>query len=179
MFDAFLLEKQQNNRGLAVMVDFEKAFDSVSFDFINVTLDVFGFDQVLKKWVNILLGKGQGFKGVTIINGHVSEQFAISRGCRQGDPIAGYLFVLCIEILVLLIQNSNVIPYQTKAGLKLLNDTYADDLTVYLKYRRYDQDFNTQNTRALLDCLETFEKWSGLKVNQGKTQVTIIGGKFP
>ena len=48
MYDAFSLAKQQNNPGLAVMVDFEKAFDSVSFDFINVTLDVFGFGQVLK-----------------------------------------------------------------------------------------------------------------------------------
>ncbi len=71
-----------------------------------------------------------------------------------------------------------MIPYHTKAGLNLLNDTYADDLTVYLKYRRYDQDFNTRNAGALLDCLETFEKWSGLKVNQGKTQVAIFGGKF-
>ncbi len=113
VYDAFSLAKPQNHHGLAVMVDFEKAFDSVSFDFINVTLDVFGFGPVFKKWVKILLGKGQGFKGVTIVNGHVSEQFPISRGCRQGDPIAGYLFVLCIEVLVLLFKNSTMIPYQT------------------------------------------------------------------
>ncbi len=48
VYDAFSLAKQQNNPGLAVMVDFEKAFDLVSFDFINVTFNVFGFGPVLK-----------------------------------------------------------------------------------------------------------------------------------
>ncbi len=103
VYDAFSLAEQKNNYGLAFMVDFEKAFDLVLFDFINVTLELFGFGPVYKKWVNILLGQGQGFKGGTIVNGHVSEQLAISRGCRQGDPITWYLFVLCIEVLVLLI----------------------------------------------------------------------------
>ena len=62
IYNAFSFAKQQNNPGLAVMVDFEKAFDLVSFDFINLTLKVFGFCPVFTKWVNILLGRGQDFK---------------------------------------------------------------------------------------------------------------------
>ena len=33
------------NPGLAILVDFEKAFDSVSFEFIQKTLEIFGFGQ--------------------------------------------------------------------------------------------------------------------------------------
>ena len=169
---------KKNNPVLATMVNFKNAFGSVSFYFINVTQELFGFGPVYRQGVNILLGQSQGFKGVTIVNGHVSEQFPINRGCRQGNHITGYLCVLCIEVLILLVQNWNVKPYQTKTGHNILNDTYADNLTIYLKYKRYDQHFNTENTRTLLDCLKKFEKWSGLKVNEGKTQVTVFGGKY-
>ena len=87
------------NPGLAILVDFEKAFDSVSFSFIQKTLEIFGFGQNFRKWINILLGKSETRKkivGVSVVNGYPTEQFKILRGCRQGDPIAGYLFVLCI-----------------------------------------------------------------------------------
>ena len=128
---------QPKNLGLAVLIDFEKAFDSVSFEFIQTTLQIFGFGKNFRKWINIILGNSNQtakFKGVSMVNGFPTDQFKILRGCRQGDPIAGYLFVLCIEILSLTLQNSKVTPYMTKDGNTKLNYTYADDLTLYLKY---------------------------------------------
>ena len=55
--------------------------------------------------------------------------------------------------------------------------THDDYLTVYIKNKRYDQDFNTNNVKRLLVCLEIFEKWSGLKINNGKTKVIVFGIK--
>ena len=37
----------------------------------------------------------------------LSEQFNIQRGCRQGDPIALYLFIICAEILAILIKQNH------------------------------------------------------------------------
>ena len=124
------------NPDIAILVDFEKAFNSVSFSFIQNTIKIFGFGQNFRKWIDILLGNSETkkkFVGVSVVNGHPTEQFKILRGCRQGDPISGYLFVLCIENLALTIKNSKVTPYETTKGNKKLNDTYADDLTLFLK----------------------------------------------
>ena len=100
------------------MVNIEKAFDSVSFDFINVTLELFEFGPVYRNCINILLGnsKCKNFNGVTIVSGHVSEQFPIQWGYRQGDPITGNLIYLCIEDLVLSITKLKIQTYQTKMG---------------------------------------------------------------
>ena len=87
------------------MVDFEKAFDSVSFEFIQATLDIFEFGDVFKNCVKIIPGinDGTNFNAVAVINGNIWKPLSIQRGCRQGDPIAGYLFILAIEILALLL----------------------------------------------------------------------------
>ena len=42
--------------------------------------------------------KGANFQAVTVVNGNISAPFEIKRGCCQGDPISGYLFILVIEI---------------------------------------------------------------------------------
>ena len=48
-------------------------------------------------------------KSSVTVNGQLSQWFAIQRGCRQGDPISSYLFVLCVEILSIMIrQNKNI-----------------------------------------------------------------------
>lgn len=63
---------------------------------------------------------------------------AILTGCGQDNPIASYLFVLSIEILILLIENSNAKLYTLIYVSTIPNDMYADNLLVYLKYKKYN-----------------------------------------
>ena len=58
--------------------------------------------------MKIILGCNEGtqFKAVTVVNRNISKPFEIRRGCRQGDPISGYLFILVMEILALLLKKS-------------------------------------------------------------------------
>ena len=73
------------------------------------------------------------------------------------DPIAGYLFVLCIEILALTFKNSKVTPYETIKGNKKLNDTYADDLTLFLKLFPKETQKNKTNIKYALDSCKWLE----------------------
>ena len=94
-YDIFDHAKNNNLLGMILLVDFEKAFDSVSFQFILTSLDIFGFGENFKAWITILLGmeEGKNFSAVTVTNGNISTPFPIQRGCRQGDLILGYLFI--------------------------------------------------------------------------------------
>ena len=82
--------------GLLLLIDFRKAYDSISFKFIGNALLYLGFGNNYIKWINILLNK---FKACVNYAGNISELFGTSRGCRQCDPIAAALFVLSIESL--------------------------------------------------------------------------------
>ena len=89
-------QKNKKKTGLLLLIDFRKAYDSISFKFIGNALLYLGFGNNYIKWINILLNK---FKACVNYAGNISELFGTSRGCRQCDPIAAALFVLSIEIL--------------------------------------------------------------------------------
>ena len=54
IYDLFENAKDNNLPGMMLMIDFEKAFDSVNFDFIMTTLDIFNFGERFKECIKIL-----------------------------------------------------------------------------------------------------------------------------
>ena len=105
MYD--LLNYTENNSipGLFLLIDFEKAFDSVSHEFIIEVLDLFNLDPSIQKWFKVLYG---GATASVLVNGFLSESFKIERGCRQGDGLSPYLFLLYAEIMGMLVRNVNI-----------------------------------------------------------------------
>ena len=55
---------------------------------------------------------------------------------------------------------------------------YADDLSVYLEFKRNNRYENKQNIQSILQTMDKFKEWSGLKINLGKTNLTIFGKQF-
>ena len=49
----------------------------------------------------------------------LSEFFQVERGCRQGDPLSPYIFLLCAEILSLMLKENKDIK-----GIKIANIEY-------------------------------------------------------
>ena len=94
---------QQNLEDIALFIDFEKAFDSLEWDFLLKTLDTFQFGHDFKSWVKILY---TNITSCTINNGYASNWFELHHGVRQGGPLSGLLFVLAVEILSIAIRAS-------------------------------------------------------------------------
>ena len=116
VYDIMHCAEQYNLKGLLLLIDFEKAFDSISWSFINKVLSYFGFGKSIISWVNLF------FKDAKLAvnqGGNLSPFFNIGRGCRQGDSLSPYLFILCTEILAIKIRNNKNIK-----GIKIYNIEY-------------------------------------------------------
>ena len=88
------------------MVDFEKAFDTISWAFLVKTLDYFDFGPIFKKYFKLLYTSPEC--SVTN-NGLYSEFFSITHGIRQGCKISALLFILCVEVLAIYIREKTEI----------------------------------------------------------------------
>ena len=81
-----------------------------------------------------------------------------------------------MEILALLLrEDSRTKPYWTKFDLRHFIDMYADDSSVYLEFKRNREYDNKSNVQCILQAMKKFKEWSGLKINIGKTYLTIFG----
>ena len=130
-------------------------------------MSFFGFGDNIITWIKIL---NTDFKASILQSGFLSEQILISRGCRQGDPVAPYLFLFCAEILSILVKENKDIT-----GIKINNSEhkitqYADDTTLIL-------DGSEKSLFAALNTLDYFSSISGLHVNSSKTKIVWIGSK--
>ena len=93
-------KKQQNIPGLLVSIDFEKTFDSTSWEFLYKSMMLIGFDDAIIKWIKLF---NNDIQARVQQCGFLSDPIPIEKGCRQGDPIAPYLFLIAGEILNIMI----------------------------------------------------------------------------
>ena len=165
IYDILHYTEKESIPGLLMLIDFEKAFDSVSWDFLYGTLKLLGFGPKMIKWITIF---NTNITGYVQQCGILSQPFPINRGCRQGDPISSYLFILGAQILQVLISENHVIKGIKINGKEIKLTQFADDTTLIL-------DGTTSSLQATLNTLEIFGTLSGLRMNTEKTQMVWIG----
>ena len=157
--------KIKNIPGIAVFLDFEKAFDSIEWDFIQKCLESFNFGPNLRQWISVFY---KDISSCVINNGVASKHFYLERGVRKGCPLSGILFVIAMELLAQSIRRSKDIKgihIQGNEEVKLTQ--YADDTTALLA--------EVQSVSKLFDLLSLFEKCSGLKINPAKSEMLWLG----
>ena len=103
-----------------------------------------------------------------IFNGDdTTKYFELQKGARQGGPTSAYLFILCLEIVFILIKANKRVKGINIFKHTYLYSAYADDTTFFLRYKR--------SIKELLNTFATFSKYSGLKPNHEKCEIAGIG----
>ena len=151
--------------GILLFIDFEKAFDTIEWPFIQNVLKHFNFGQVIRKWVSILYSD---VESAVINGGYMTNYFKVSRGVRQGCPLSPLLFVLGVEILAQKIRQSTgyrgiKLPQSVEAKIS----QFADDTTLICR----DVDALKENMKVISE----FNAISGLQLNKKKTKAMWIG----
>lgn len=88
--------RTKKKKGVILKIDFEKAYDSVRWDFIEEILIRKGFESKLRGWIMSTI---RGGKVCVNINGENSPYFMTHRGLRQGDPLSPLMFNLAADAL--------------------------------------------------------------------------------
>ncbi|GJV32589.1 RNA-directed DNA polymerase, eukaryota [Tanacetum coccineum] len=94
--------KSKKKQSLLFKVDFEKAYDSVRWDYLDDILNKFGFGSKWRLWISNCLTSS---KGSILVNGSPTSEFYFRKGLKQGDPLSPFLFLLIMETLHLSFQN--------------------------------------------------------------------------
>ena len=118
--------------------------------------------------INIIKVLLRDAKLCVIQNGIFSVLFNIGRGCRQGDPIFSYLYLICAEIMGILIRNNTLIKGITTVGKEFKLFQYADDTVLLLdgsKNSLYNQlSPSLINFQISLDLNHTMRKTQCIKI---------------
>ena len=139
-----------------VLMDLQKAFDTVDHDILLDKLDAMGFDH--NEWFKSYL---RGRKQMVVVNDVSSETGTVTCGVPQGS-ILGPLLFLCYV---------NDMPISVKCKLLL----YADDSALIIS------GFDPKEiAKELSKELESCRQWlidNKLSLHLGKTEEILFGSK--
>lgn len=155
---------------LVFKADFERAYDSVSWDFLSYMMRRLGF---CAKWIGWIEGCLRTASVSILVNGSPTNEFTPQRGLRQGDPLAPLLFNIVAEGLTGLMREevdkrlfSSFMVGKKNEPINILQ--YADDTILF-------GEATMLNVKTIKALLRSFELVSGLKINFAKSCFGAIG----
>ena len=177
-------EKDESNGGIFLFQDFEKAFDRVSWKYLNKAVAALGFGENYQRWFSMFYNADTPTppqrpqqqhsqnpinkklpQRSTIINGEPSEPFNIQSGVAQGCPFSPLVFLFVTESLTRLFAKSDI-------GIKVGNHTlqisqFADDSILFLR--------NHEQAKEANRLMQIYCEGTGMRLNHKKTEGLACG----
>ncbi|GKU94756.1 hypothetical protein SLEP1_g8202 [Rubroshorea leprosula] len=156
--------RRKRMRCFLFKADFEKAYDNISWEFLDYMLERMNFGPIWRGWIQECLRSNSIS---VLLNGSPTKEFAMQRGLRQGDPLAPFLFLIVAEGLNGIISSAVAkglfegVPIGG-GGMNISHLQFADD-TLLLGIATED---NVWTSKCIM---RAFELVSGLKINYGKS----------
>ncbi|OWZ02757.1 reverse transcriptase, partial [Phytophthora megakarya] len=165
-------EGGEQDDALVMLLDFMKAYDSLSRSFLLKTLRRHGYPAKLIEAVRLL------HDGTTVsfmANGFTSRKVNVTSGIRQGCPLAPLLFILALDPLYRELERDTGMKgvfLRSEGGeVEVRVAGYADDTAVYLD--------SAAQVVAMLAITDAFGAASGLQLNHHKTLVIALRRNGP
>lgn len=142
---------------LILFINFCKAFDTISHQFITRVFQFLGFGEGFLKVVRTLY---KGCNGSVKQTNGISPRFDIRRGIRQGCPLSPLLFLLVAQVMA-----AHIKKYQF-LGVRAFDKEFklsqlADDTAIFLK--------NKYKVNTAIRCIGEFSAVLGLRMNLNKS----------
>ena len=162
--------KSKNLPATLLFIDFSKAFDSIHRGKMRGILSVYGTP---KETVNAIMMLYHNIRMVRSPDGD-TDFFNITAGVLQGDTLAPFIFIICLDYVLRKALDKNLDLGFTltkqksrRHPAKTITDAdYADDLAVLADYLK--------DATSLLHSVETTAREIGLYVNADKTEFICL-----
>ncbi|KAE9175492.1 hypothetical protein PF002_g28779 [Phytophthora fragariae] len=146
----------------ALLLDFAKAHDTLDRFFLITVLKAKGFPP---KFIKLIEETHSNTSAVFLANGFPSSPIPVTRGIRQGCPLAPLLFILAVDLLYdeldLTAEECGVDLVAREGIYRLHVAGYADDTAIYIR------DNGMQE--KIIEAVKRFSACSGLQVNVEKS----------
>ena len=124
--------KHHKTKATILKLDFHKAFDSISWDYLDWVQEQMGFPPSWRSWIKSCMTASASI----LLNGSPTPPIKLHRGLRQGDPLSPFLFNLAVETLSLILKKGldlrlwEGIPTRPD-GIIVSHLQYADDTVIF------------------------------------------------
>ena len=181
------LDRDDDEGAIFLFLDMEKAFDRCSWEFMHEALQVLGFPDEgsdphpFRRWILLAYNSSAPPTRRMIVNGYLSDPFALGSGVAQGCPISPLLFIVFTEVLSRLATKatqadangrSRANPdFEPLCGIAVnlarhFISQFADDTIFMLRFK------DTGLTEWLI---KTYCEATGGKENASKREVALVG----
>lgn len=148
--------------GAIVGLDFQKAFDRVDREWIYKVMYKFDFPTKFVEWVETLYSNPVA---KIYVNGEAIQDIEMTRGIRQGCPLAALLYIIYIEPLIKTFQNNLTGIKIGPTEAKII--AYIDDIYLFIN--------NDYDLLTIEKIIESFEVTTNSQINKNKTKILALG----
>eukprot|EP00253_Pinus_taeda_P006425 PITA_06425 len=173
IFDNILLAQEmihslhsRKEAGMLMQLDLSKAYDKVSWKYLEAVLRAFGLYNTWIKWILALI---KSPRYAILVNGAPSTPFAPSRGIRQGDPLSPFLFIILMEGL-----SRTIAKKKSEGKIRGLQPIRSLPSTTHQQFFDDTMLHGTPTVKeavAYRETLDLFSQASSMEINFSKSNI--------
>ena len=159
MRDNILHSVKRGEVTMAILADFSKAFDTVTYETVLKKMQKLGFSKSYLRWVTSYLTERKQF---VQIDDKLSSTIEVALGVLQGFILGPVIFNLYVN------------DFSDSLEASVTSHQYADDTTIYAHSKPANIKQCEDQLQYALDQLSTWSSECNLHLNPDKTKVMLF-----